>query len=368
MKKEEANSSPWDGSVFFLGRERVVFIGKAGTSVDQAVHAVKVCVALDGEFELAIGSGAVGRRHSAAIINAGLTHTVRCRGTRIFLLYLLPETRAARQLRWEYLNNDRDNTAGGVYDIPKKLLAESLPFLQQMLRTYRAWECPDASRYAAKVIGGLGRLRHRQFTTSYGLGEQINDKVKQAIDYIHAEIEGQVKNQRLDLSRFETPAVCAGIDLSPDKAGWLEKVFRSETGTTIGHYFHDIQLLAALKLYATEKKLHDLDEEMRNAAERKLLQELKNSTISRRDAAELLERPDEVPKGVFLMQIAKSLGFGAPARADGRVKGGPDAGEDSKALRRALTNFDHRVKSRLGINMADLRGRSTFFSCEEPPG
>lgn len=344
MNRKITQRSEWNGSVFFGGSERVVFVGEAGTSVNQAVHALKICIGLDGDFELLTGSNAEGDRYSAVIINAGVVHTVKCGGTKIFLLYLLPETGIARELRWEFLNNDKDNGRRGVYDIPKKLINESLPFIHEMLRGYPRWGCEDAVKYSVKVVGGLGRLRHRRFTASYELGAQLNDKVRKTIDYIFSEVEAQITEQPFDLNQFESPVICRRLGLPPNKVRWLEQEFRKETGVTIKHFFHDIQFLAALKLYASAGESHSLDEEVRKSAERGLLEEMKKSTISEREVRELLTRPDELRKGVLLTRIAATLGFGK------------------------LTNFDKRVKSRIGINMADLRGKSKFFTCEEHPG
>ena len=331
---EELQTSLWNGSIFFINRRRIVFVGEAGNSFNQTIHAIKICIALNGDFELITNSRAKGDRYSAAIINAGIPHTVKCDGTKIFLLYLLPETQEARELRWEYLNNDKDNRRGGVYDIPKELVEESLPFLQQMLQNYSTWDCRETSKYSDEVIRGLGRIRRRQLSTSSDLSEELNANVKKTIDYIYTEIEAQRKTQQFDLKRFKASVICREINLPLNKAEWLEKEFRKEAGTTIRHFFSDIQMLAALKFYAVTK-------EMRKTEEKKLLQELERPNITEEERIEIGERLDEIPTGIFLTQIAKLLGFGK------------------------LTNFDKRIKSRIGISIADLKGQSNFFPCEE---
>jgi AraC-like DNA-binding protein len=337
---KRGNMSSWDGSVFFINNGRIVFIGAAGTAVDQAIHAIKICIALEGDFELITNSRAKGNRYSAVIINAGITHTIKCHGSKIFLLYLLPETQVAKEVRWEFLNNDKDNGSAGVYDIPKSLVSEALPFLGEMLRGYSTWRCREASDYSDKVIRGLGRLRHRQLSTSSDLSEQLNEKVKRTIDYIYTEIQAQVIKQPFDLKRFTTPVICRKLKLPPGKVGWLNKEFKEETGVTIKHFFHDIQMHAALRLYAYSEEIYAVTEKLKRVEESKLLQELKRTTITRKERAKLLRRLEEVPKKVLLTQIARTLGFGP------------------------LTNLGKRVFSRLGISMADLRGRSNFFSCE----
>lgn len=325
--------SQWNGNVL-ISRRRIVFVGEAGNTEKQTIHAIKICVALTDDFELSVGSENKGNRYSAVIINAGITHAVKCDGSKIFLLYLLPETQEAREIRWEYLNNDKDNRKAGVYDIPKELIEESLPFLPQILKAYSKWDCKKVFQECDNVIQGLGKIRRRQISTSSDLAEKINGSVKKVIDYIYTEIETQILNQEFDLNRFKTSVIFKEINLPLNKAGWLENEFIEETGTTIGHFFRDIQMLAALKLYA-------ITEALRTEKEKELLKRLENPILTEEERKKIGKLLEEIPKGTYLKTIAKSLGFGT------------------------LTKFDKRIKSRLGINLSDLKGQSNFFSCEE---
>jgi AraC-like DNA-binding protein len=145
--------------------------------------------------------------------------------------------------------------------------------------------------------------------------------------------------------------ICGEIGLPPHKKKWLESKFREKTGTTIGHYFRDIQMLAALKLYAiTEAPRRDKErarktklKEMK-VKEQDLVKALDDPKLTEKERKKIGELLEESPKGTFLTQIAKSLGFGKPGKE--------------------LDNFDKRIISRLGVNISDLKGQSDFFYCE----
>jgi AraC-like DNA-binding protein len=324
------NTSRWNGSIF-LWSKRVIFVGEAGTSEDQTVHAIKICVALSGDFELSVNSEAEGKRYSAVIINAGITHTVKCDGAKIFLLYLLPETEEARALRWEYLNNGK----GGVYDIPRELIEESLP-LTQILENYSTQDCQKVSRICDEVLRGLGQIRRRQLSTSTDLTAELSENVRRAVEHIYAKMDEQVKSQRFDEKQFTDAAIARALGLSETEARRLKGQFREDTGIPTGRFFRDIQLLAALRLYA-------VNERSRQARERELLAELERPNLGEEEREEIGRTLEETSKGIFLKHIAESLGF------------------------RTLDKFDHRIKSRLGISLSDLKGNSSFFDCGGPP-
>lgn len=327
--------STWNGLCFF-SRRRIAFLGQAGNTTDQQIHGIKICLALERDFELIIEGHNEGAYHSAVIINAGVKHTFKCDGSKVFLIYLLPEIQSAQQIRWEFLNNDKDNCNAGVYDIPKEFIKESLPFLPQVLREYSKWggKCKKVFQECDNVLHGLGKIRRRQISTSTALAEKINGSVKKTINYIYNEIENQIKSSEFDLSRFGTSVICGEIGLPPNKVKWLEKVFKTETGITIGNYFRDIQMLASLNLYA-------VIEGLREDKEKELLEALKNPMLTEEERNKLGELLEEISRGTFVTPIADSVGFGD------------------------LSNFDARIRSRLGISHADLRGESKFYTCHE---
>jgi hypothetical protein len=202
-----AEISQWNGNVI-ISQRRIIFIGQGGNTEKQSIHAIKICLPVSGDFELITDFGKErGDYYSAVIIGAGITHTINCNGAQILLIYLLPESQEAREIRWEFLNNDKDNRKAGVYNIPKEPVEESLPFLPRILRDYADWDCQKVFRECDNVIRGLGKMRRRQISTSSELAEKLNESVKKTINYIYTEIKTQIINQKLDLSRFEPSAI-----------------------------------------------------------------------------------------------------------------------------------------------------------------
>lgn len=321
----------WNGSIF-LWSKRIAFMGEAGTSENQTVHAIKICVALSGDFELCVDSEATGKRYSAVIINAGIKHTIKCDGAKIFLLYLLPETEASRELRWEYLNNGK----GGVYDIPRELCEEHLP-LQHILKIYGTSDCRKVSKICDAVLGGLGRIRRRELSASSDLSAELSESIRQAINHIYAKIDELIKSRRFEKEQFSPSVIAGELGLNKMEIKRLEGLFKKETGISIGHFFREIQMLAALRLFA-------LDQRARKTKAIELVAELARPNLTEEEREEIGKELEKASKGILLTHIAESLGFGS------------------------LDKFDHRVKSRIGISISDLKGKSSFFACGEPGG
>jgi hypothetical protein len=271
------NPFEWNGSIF-IWRKRVLFVGKAGTSKDQIVHAIKICVALNGNFELSIDSGSQVKNFSAVIINAGINHTVICNGAEIFLLYLLPESDEAIKLRQEYLNNGKS----GVYDIPRELIEESLP-LPKMRRNHLKRDCTKASGICDEVIRGLGKIRRKPLSTSSQLSDKFDDNVKRVIYYIYNNIYFETdmrrRSQRIKKEQFKLSAIGSALSLSEKEMSKIKARFKEQVGISIEHFFRDIQLLSALRQYAIEEMRMDKDAHLNEIA--KLL-DIKPDNLSRR--------------------------------------------------------------------------------------
>ncbi len=326
--RQVTSVSEWAGAVFLKNR-KVIFCGAAGTAIDQKIHGIKICIALNGDFEVSTNSGVGNKLCSAVIINAGVTHTIKCRGNHVFLLYLLPETLASISIRKEFLYDGR----GEFYDIPKILIEQSLP-LKKILQEYSSWDCEAAFKAADDVINGLGKIRGRQFSTSTKLSDNLSKNTKRTIRYIYDEIEAQILSEKFDESKFTLSAIARKLELGGEEIEHLKLVFRKETGISIEHFFRDIQMLAALKLYAFKEGL-------RTNQEDELIEALEDPTLTEEEREAIGERLDAIPRGVYLTEIAELLGFSS------------------------LANFGARIKSRLGISIADLRGGTNFYSCPD---
>jgi AraC-like DNA-binding protein len=311
---ETANESEWNGVVFIWHR-RVLFVGEAGTSRDQAVHAIKICIPLNGDFVLKVGSDI--RRYSAAIINARVKHTVICDREKVFLLYLLPETEEARSVSRKYLKADK------VYEIPRDLARSWLPPQDKRGgEKYKKWGCTYSGAACDEVIRGLG------LPPSTALSGKLYDGVRGAIEYVDSEIRAQSNAAVFDEERFKASAVADWLGVREDD---LVKDFKKQVGITPLRFFHELQLLAALERCAIKEE-----------EEKKLLTALGQNGMDETKRAKMSRRLKEIEREGLLKEIAKSLGFGS------------------------LANFDNRVRSRLGINLSDLRSQdqSVFLACQ----
>jgi hypothetical protein len=247
---EAINSSEWSGSLF-IGNRRVIFVGQAGTSKDQAVHAIKICIAFDGQFDLMVNMEKSAKPYTAVVINADVRHTVICNGAKIFLLYLIPETEEAIMVKHEYLNRGNNSVSAIAKDSLDELLGT-----RQLFENYWKWNCENATSMCEGVIRSLGTLHNKELLPATSLNKNLGADVERTIEYIFSEFDAVSNGRRTYSEERFTPAVIA------IEAGTTEKIdsrFNKQVGISIEHYHNDIQLLFALKLYAkSEKKRGDL--------------------------------------------------------------------------------------------------------------
>jgi AraC-like DNA-binding protein len=307
-------SSEWNGSVF-IWRRRIIFVGEAGTSKDQTVHAIKICIALGGDFELNIGSRTKGKRYSVAIISPGIKHTIICDREEILLIYLLPETEESKKISAQYLNEGR------------RRVCELQPLqLQQLGRGYSKWNCDKAKEVCNEVINSLGAVSQRKLSPSTKLSKELNRNVRDTIDYIYSEIDAQLKTSRFDKTRFTTLVIARELGVRESK---LVKDFKRQVGVTIPHWFNDIYLLIFLEQYAVKRA-------ERVKEERRLLTALENAK-EKKEREKIENQLREIPGRIYEKEIAEALGF-------------------------KLFTLCQRVKSRLGISLRDLED-ATFIAC-----
>lgn len=322
-------SSEWKGTVFIWHR-RALFVGVAGDSEDQKVHAIKICVALDGDFELSVtprdvksktkSSEIEGRRYSAAIINSETWHTVRCQrtqGTEIFLLYLLPETEEARKVRDEFLSGGESE----VYDLTKESAGKLWP-LPHVDPHYSRWDCKGDTPHRAceELIRSLGEIYKNNLTPSTNLSKKLAPDVKNTIEDIY--------------SRLSPSMIATQMPHAPKPLSKTEGRFRQEVGITVDQFFKDIQLLATLEMYA-------IAEEKREEKEAKLITALEEYGIKEKEREAMRIQLRELAKKTRLEEISKLLGFRHPA------------------------NLSKRIDSRLGVSHRDLKGGTDFLACEK---
>ena len=80
----------WSGKVL-LWEEYGLFLGSAGTAEPHESPAIKICIALEGDFGLRITETESWTDYTSAIIPAGLAHAIEGRGNKMAMFLLAPE-------------------------------------------------------------------------------------------------------------------------------------------------------------------------------------------------------------------------------------------------------------------------------------
>lgn len=91
------HDSNWRGTVL-LWDEQAIFLGLAADASLHASPAIKVCVALDGNFGLRESSVGVWTTYASAIIAPGQPHAIDGRQNKMAMLLLVPEAKLAGSL------------------------------------------------------------------------------------------------------------------------------------------------------------------------------------------------------------------------------------------------------------------------------
>ena len=87
----------WRGRVL-VWDEQAIFVGRAANASLHASPAIKVCIALDGDFGLRSGIEDAWTDYDSAIITPGSSHAIEGRHNVMAMLLLVPEARLAQPL------------------------------------------------------------------------------------------------------------------------------------------------------------------------------------------------------------------------------------------------------------------------------
>ncbi|MEO7658057.1 MAG: hypothetical protein ABIV48_00450, partial [Pyrinomonadaceae bacterium] len=91
------SDSNWRGSVL-VWDEQAIFLGLAASASLHESPAIKVCIALDGNFGLRTGENDTVINYESAIISPGQPHAIDGRHNKIVMLLLVPEAQLAQPL------------------------------------------------------------------------------------------------------------------------------------------------------------------------------------------------------------------------------------------------------------------------------
>lgn len=312
----------WDGSVVIWPR-RILFAGEASQSRTHDTHALIICAAYKGSFSLRVGPpGGQPESHSAAIIEAGTQHSMNGEGAEFLtLMYLLPETEAARELRRRYL------AEGRVYPLPSGEAKKLMPLLEGISDYWRL-DCEKAEEF---FDGVLDRLIETPRERRYRLDREVNPHVRRAIEELYSRMDDLLKGAPPSKEAFTCEALAAALGLG--ELGWdgkdLAREFKRSTGASCSDYVKLLRFQATLVRLA------------RNEAElRRKLRDCGGGP----DSSAAGPGPDsdaarEKARRMSLTEAAKLLGWGE------------------------LFNLNHASTDILGISPNSLRLSSRFLSC-----
>jgi AraC family transcriptional regulator len=87
----------WSGKVF-LWEEQGLFIGTAGSASLHESPAIKICISLQGNFQLRNSESGDWQNYTSAIIPAGMLHGIEGLGNEMAMFLLAPEGKLGQQL------------------------------------------------------------------------------------------------------------------------------------------------------------------------------------------------------------------------------------------------------------------------------
>jgi len=161
----------WSGKVF-LWEEHGLFTGAAGSAHLHESPAIKICISLEGEFQLHTSDNKPRQTYTSAIIPAGQPHAIEGGGHKMAMLLLAPEGNLG-QLLIPATSENR------ITEISNDVLKEIRPLLE-------FFSSPE-------IDGGEGENIYRQViekiaadTGAEGENTFIDPRVSQSIEWIRA--------------------------------------------------------------------------------------------------------------------------------------------------------------------------------------
>lgn len=224
----ENNQDPnWRGKVF-LWQEQALFLGNAAETSLHASPAIKICVALGGEFKLRTSENAAWRNFKSAIIAPGQFHAIDGRKNKLALIILVPEARAAQPL---------------LPILARKSLSRiPVSVVQNLLPLFEAFDKLGGVTVESEKICRemLEKIRNGADLQSAA----IDLRVSRSIEWIRTEHENHVS----------VGEIAANVALSESRFSHL---FSEQVGVPVRRYLLWLRLRNALHLLANGISLTD---------------------------------------------------------------------------------------------------------------
>ena len=212
----------------FLWQEQALFIGEAANTSLHASPAIKICVALDGEFKLQTAENAAWQNFKSAIIAPGQFHAIDGQKNRIALIVLVPEARAAQPLIPILARRS-------FARIPNRVIQNLLPLFETFdgLNSVNV-ESEQICRRMLKNIRNGDDL----------LTAMIDERVSQSVEWLRAEHE----------KHLSVKEIAANVKLSESRFSHL---FSEQLHVPVRRYLLWLRLRDAIHLLANGGSLTD---------------------------------------------------------------------------------------------------------------
>jgi AraC family transcriptional regulator len=211
----------WSGKVL-LWEEYGLFLGAAGLADLHQSPAIKICIAVEGDFGLRISDGDNWQSYTAALIPAGLSHAIEGRGNKMAMFLLAPEGKLGQLLIPATL-------ADQITEIPNQRSAKLLP--QIALFDELNLDGDQGSEIYHRVIGEIAD------GTSNSENPAIDPRVSQSIEWIRAGRD----------SGILVKDIAAEVDLSESRFSHL---FTENVRVPVRRYLLWLRLRDALHMLA----------------------------------------------------------------------------------------------------------------------
>lgn len=227
LQNQDNQDANWRGKVF-LWQEQALFLGNAAETSLHASPAIKICIALDGEFKLRTAENLAWQNFKSAIIAPGQFHAINGQKNKLALIVLVPEARAAQPLLPILARKSLSRIPVGV--------------VQNLLPLFQAFdELGGVNVESEKICRKLlEKLRNGADLQSAA----IDSRVSCSIEWLRSEHENHVS----------VGEIAANVRLSESRFSHL---FTEQVGVPVRRYLLWLRLRNAIHLLANGVSLTD---------------------------------------------------------------------------------------------------------------
>ncbi|HRI02255.1 MAG TPA: AraC family transcriptional regulator [Pyrinomonadaceae bacterium] len=210
----------WRGLVL-VWDEQAIFLGHAADASLHESPAIKVCVALDGNFSLRTGDADEWIDYDSAIIAPGQPHAIDGRQNRIVMFLLAPETPLAQPLAPIFSQNGITKIHSGAVEKIRTIFA-----------SFDQTRAGDEPNVCHQMVGAIGS----------GDSLPIDSRVAQSIEWIRSSREEGISVQE----------IASGVELSESRFSHL---FTENVRIPVRRYLLWLRLRDAMHLLAQGRSL-----------------------------------------------------------------------------------------------------------------